>query len=40
MLSLLGACSGVMNPPTDILTTQGYDLQIGTNVIGTQPSLS
>ncbi|KAI5476221.1 short-chain dehydrogenase/reductase SDR family protein [Pseudohyphozyma bogoriensis] len=28
------AGSGVMVPPTDLLTTQGYDLQFGTNVVG------
>ena len=28
-----------MESPIDMLTTQGYDLQIGTNVLGTQPLL-
>jgi hypothetical protein len=26
--------SGVMNPPVDKITEQGYDLQFGTNVLG------
>lgn len=27
--------SGVMVPPKDQVTVQGYDLQFGTNVLGT-----
>lgn len=26
--------SGIMNPPIELLTADGYDLQFGTNVIG------
>ena len=38
-LALQGASlmpgSGVMNSPIDKVTSQGYDLQFGTNVLGT-----
>ncbi|KAH9945575.1 NAD-P-binding protein [Amylocystis lapponica] len=33
-LHILFNNAGVMNPPLDMLTSQGYDLQFGTNVLG------
>ena len=32
--------SGVMVPPIEQVTTQGYDLQFGTNVVGALPQNS
>lgn len=33
-LHILFNNAGVMNPPVDLLTADGYDLQFGTNVLG------
>ncbi|EJD45542.1 NAD(P)-binding protein [Auricularia subglabra TFB-10046 SS5] len=33
-LNILFASAGVMVPPIDLLTKQGYDLQLGTNALG------
>jgi len=33
-LSAYMTTSGVMNPPVELLTDDGYDLQFGTNVVG------
>jgi hypothetical protein len=37
---LLISFSGVMYPPVEKLTADGYDLQFGTNVVGYVPSSS